>query len=71
MPEDLSVVGYDDIMLARTPMIALTTVAQPIADIASRSIDAAIALIEDPRATPRVPRIEPHLVVRRTTAPPR
>jgi LacI family transcriptional regulator len=71
VPEDLSVVGYDDIMLARTPMIALTTVAQPIAELAQRGIDAAIALIEDPHAQPRVPRTEPQLIVRGTTAPPR
>jgi DNA-binding LacI/PurR family transcriptional regulator len=70
VPEDLSVVGFDDIALARVPMLALTTVAQPIAELAQRGVDAAIALIEDPAAAVQGPRIEPQLVVRGTTAPP-
>ena len=71
VPSDLSIVGFDDVLLARTPMIALTTVAQPIAELARRGIDAAIGLIEDPQAPPQVTRIEPQLIVRKTTAPPR
>jgi LacI family transcriptional regulator len=71
VPRDLSIVGFDDILLARTPMIALSTVAQPIAELARRGIDASVALIEDPQAPPQVTRIEPQLIVRKTTAPPR
>lgn len=71
VPEDLSVVGFDDIMVAGMPMIALTTVAQPMAELAQRGIDAAIALIEDPRADIAVQRAEPRLIVRSSTAPPR
>jgi DNA-binding LacI/PurR family transcriptional regulator len=71
VPEDLSIVGFDDIMLARVPMIALTTVAQPIAELAHRGIDAVIALIENPDTVPQVSRIEPRLIVRGTTMPPR
>jgi LacI family transcriptional regulator len=71
VPRDLSIVGYDDIMLARTPMIALTTIAQPTAELADHGIDAAISLIEDPHARPDSMRIQPQLIVRKTTAPPR
>lgn len=71
VPRDLSVVGFDNILLSRTPMIALTTIAQPIADLAHRGIDAAISLIEDPSMPPRSVRVAPELVVRKTTAPPR
>jgi DNA-binding LacI/PurR family transcriptional regulator len=70
VPEDVSVVGFDDIMLARVPMIALTTVAQPIGELARRGVDTAIALIEQPGTTTQVPRIEPELIVRGTTGPP-
>lgn len=71
VPRDLSIVGFDDILLARTPMIALTTIAQPAAELARRGIDAAASLIEDPHAELPAVRLEPQLVVRRTTAPPR
>jgi LacI family transcriptional regulator, galactose operon repressor len=70
VPGDLSVVGFDGIALARMPMIALTTVAQPIAELARRGVEAAIALVEDPRAAIAQPRSEPRLIVRHTTAPP-
>lgn len=71
VPRDLSIVGYDDILLARTPMIALTTVAQPAAELAGRTIDAAVSLIEDAHAQVQTVRLQPRLVVRATTAPPR
>lgn len=71
VPRDLSIVGFDDIMLARTPMIALTTIAQATGELAGHGIDATISLIEDPHAQPRSVRIEPQLIVRKTTAPPR
>ena len=70
VPGDLSIVGYDDIMLARTPMIALSTIAQPAAELASRAIDTAVALMDDPDARPQSTLIEPRLIVRKTTAPP-
>lgn len=71
VPRDLSVVGFDDVLLSRTPMIALTTIAQPIAELARVGIDAAISLIENPDMPPDSVRVAPQLVVRRTTAPPR
>ncbi len=70
VPRDLSIVGYDDILLARTPMIALSTIAQPAAELASRAIDAAVALVDDPDARLQSTLIEPRLIVRKTTAPP-
>ena len=69
VPEDLSVVGFDDIMLARMPMVGLTTVAQPMQELAQRGVDAAIDLIEDPESQPPAQRVEPRLIVRSSTAP--
>jgi LacI family transcriptional regulator, galactose operon repressor len=37
VPEDISVVGFDDAPMAGHPRIALTTIAQPIAEIAGRA----------------------------------
>ncbi|MFZ2052042.1 MAG: LacI family DNA-binding transcriptional regulator [Solirubrobacteraceae bacterium] len=69
VPEDLSVVGFDDIMLARMPMVGLTTVAQPMQELAQRGVDAAIGLIEDPDSDPPAQRVKPRLIVRKSTAP--
>lgn len=71
VPGDLSIVGYDDIMLAGVAMISLTTVAQPATELARLGIDAAVSLIENPQMPPQTVRIEPRLIVRKTTAPPR
>lgn len=71
VPEDLSVVGYDDLSLARWAGPALTTIRQPLDEMAS----AAAELIIRDRATltTATDRIElvTSLVVRASTAPPR
>jgi DNA-binding LacI/PurR family transcriptional regulator len=55
IPGDLSVVGFDDIAMARWPSHALTTVRQPVA----KMIDVAIELIETLfRSAPLEPQIE-------------
>jgi LacI family transcriptional regulator len=70
IPADLSVLGFDDIMIASMPMIALSTVAQPMAELARRGVDTAVALIEDPLAEIAMQRVEPRLIIRNTTAAP-
>jgi hypothetical protein len=70
VPEDLSIVGFDDAIIAESVRPALTTVRQPLAELGS----AAFALFRkglDTRA--RIPDetlLEPLLVVRLSTAPP-
>jgi LacI family transcriptional regulator len=69
IPEDLSIVGFDDMQLSRLPMISLTTVAQPIAELARLGIEAATKwLTTGEVAQPAM--IEPQLIVRRSTGPP-
>jgi LacI family transcriptional regulator len=69
IPDDLSVVGFDDMQLSRLPMISLTTVAQPVAEIARLGIDAATAWLTTGQvAQPAL--LEPKLVVRGSTGPP-
>lgn len=72
VPEDIAIVGFDDIQLARLVSPSLTTVSQPLADMAQMAID---LLLEAVRGTPPTAQmlVEPHLVVRRsapTTLPP-
>lgn len=70
VPEDLSVVGFDGIDLAAWTTPALTTVAQPIGDIATTALEALRMLIDQPgRAVPRSVFI-PRLTVRGSTGPP-
>jgi DNA-binding LacI/PurR family transcriptional regulator len=74
IPEDLSVVGYDDNQTAALPGIQLTTVRQPAYEMGQM---AAEILLEKLRWgtsrewTPRHITLRSDLVVRRTTAPPR
>jgi DNA-binding LacI/PurR family transcriptional regulator len=71
VPRDLSVVGFDDISLAAYCTPALTTLAQPIADIARAAVDGLLADMESsPTAPPgRGSVFRPRLVVRDSTAP--
>ena len=72
VPDDVSVVGFDDLLLAAHTVPALTTVRMPIAEIVRESVELAIALARDPTASrePRVIVYEPTLVIRQSTAPP-
>jgi DNA-binding LacI/PurR family transcriptional regulator len=68
IPEDISLVGFDDIAVARLKRVSLTTVAVPLRDLARVSIETAIARIEGHRV--RVKRLPARLVVRGSTGPP-
>ncbi|MFN8223236.1 MAG: LacI family DNA-binding transcriptional regulator [Gaiellales bacterium] len=70
VPDDLSVVGFDGIDAARWLRPSLTTVAQPIDEIAATTVDALRALIDDP--TLHLPHyvFRPVLQQGGTTAPP-
>jgi DNA-binding LacI/PurR family transcriptional regulator len=72
VPQRLSVVGYDDILIASHTVPALTTLRMPIAEIVSHAVALAVALAREPEA-PRRPSLEvfkPTLIVRDSTAPP-
>lgn len=74
VPEDSSVVGFDDIAPASLGRLALTTLRQPIDVLAKRGVAQLLGRIEAggadgaARASERLPL---ELVVRSTTAPPR
>jgi LacI family transcriptional regulator len=52
IPRDLSVVGFDDILLASYVCPSLTTIAQPKAEMGRRALQMALALMtsQDPAA---------------------
>ncbi len=71
VPEDVSVVGFDDILSAAFQNPALTTVKQPLrqmGEIAAESVLRRIAGSKDGPCPKRIV-IEPELVVRASTAP--
>jgi len=71
VPEDVSVVGVDDVPLAAYVNPPLTTMAQPFEAIASTGLASLIAAVEDPaRAGDTQVRVPTRLVVRDSTAPP-
>lgn len=71
VPQDLSVVGFDDILLASHVIPRLTTVAQPVEQIGRTATDLLLRQIENPEIPPETRRLDTRLVIRESTAPPR
>ena len=70
VPDDLSVVGYDDLPVARWSSPALTTVHQPLKEMAEEATRLVLRLRAG-EATPTRMDLGVDLVVRQSTAPPR
>lgn len=70
IPEDLSVIGFDDVTQASIVHPPLTTVRQPLEQMGQIAAERLLALIESPeRAVERVV-LPTELIVRQTTCPP-
>lgn len=71
VPDDLSVVGFDNTMIAQSSAPRLTTVHQPVQEIGRTAVETVIRLARgETLATQRV-ELATHLVIRDSTAPPR
>ncbi|MEV5865289.1 substrate-binding domain-containing protein [Streptomyces tendae] len=71
VPEDLSVVGFDDTSLARTASPPLTTVRQPLREMGGAALRTALRLANGERVDSHHIELATELVVRASTAPPR
>jgi DNA-binding LacI/PurR family transcriptional regulator len=71
IPQDISVVGYDDNHLAHLSYLDLTTVRQDANRLAEQAVRRAVARLEDETAEPAEVVLDPKLVVRGTTGPPK
>ncbi|WP_422934463.1 LacI family DNA-binding transcriptional regulator [Sinomonas sp. P47F7] len=69
IPEDMSIVGYDDIPAAALPPIGLTTVDQSGVAMGRQAAELLVSRIEGRTQSEHV-LVPPRLVVRHTTAPP-
>jgi LacI family transcriptional regulator len=69
VPDDVSVVGFDDIAIAGLSRVSLTTVAHPRETLAEVGTRILIERIEGTDGPPRRVQLEPSLVVRGSTAP--
>ncbi|HEX6355663.1 LacI family DNA-binding transcriptional regulator [Actinophytocola sp.] len=69
VPDDVSLVGFDDIPGAAYQVPSLTTVRQDFARLGARGVEQVLGLMAGEPAS--CERIAPELVVRRSTAPPR
>jgi DNA-binding LacI/PurR family transcriptional regulator len=70
VPDDISVVGFDDSAVARLSFIDLTTVRQDVTQMAESAVEAIVERLEHGRSTAREMVLDPTLIVRGTTAPP-
>jgi DNA-binding LacI/PurR family transcriptional regulator len=68
VPDDVSIVGYDNTLIARLQHVALTTIDQPRAAMGAQAMSVLVERIEGHRTKPQTLLATPTLVVRRTTA---
>jgi DNA-binding LacI/PurR family transcriptional regulator len=70
LPDDLSVIGFDDIPAAAYSIPELTTVAQPIYAMGEQAANLLIRHIRDSDAPVESVKLETQLIIRKSTAPP-
>jgi DNA-binding LacI/PurR family transcriptional regulator len=71
VPGDVSLVGYDNTFVAALRHVSLTTIDQDTARLATLAVETLIDRIDGRRTEPVSHIVEPTLVVRTSTAPPR
>ncbi len=69
VPDDLSIVGFDDIAMASWPTYALTTIRQPQTQMIRRTAQLALALSRDDSRPATLQQIPGKLIERATTRP--
>ncbi|MFJ8953223.1 LacI family DNA-binding transcriptional regulator [Streptomyces sp. NPDC102381] len=69
VPDDVSVVGADDTLLATTATPALTSVRIPLDALGERAVDLMLRRLDDPGRVPEELVLDSELIVRRSTGP--
>ena len=68
VPEDLSVIGFDNTILAEMTAPPLTTISQPIREMGRRVVELLIDEIQGKKNKSKII-LSPELVIRHSTAP--
>lgn len=71
VPQDISIIGFDDISFASLSEPALTTVLSPRGEIGSRAVEALLLTVDKPHQLGIEVMIPTSLLLRDSTAPPR
>ncbi|MEL6645758.1 MAG: LacI family DNA-binding transcriptional regulator [Pseudomonadota bacterium] len=71
VPQDLAIVGYDDVPLAGWPAYDLTTLRQPSGRMVEATVQTLLDRIEDPEAEPQKIAIDGPLIVRSSAPAPK
>jgi len=71
VPDELSVVGFDDTEEAAIVTPALTTVRQPLAEMGRMAVSLLVRLLDQQRVEALRIELATRLIVRNSTAPPR
>jgi LacI family transcriptional regulator len=69
LPNDASLVGFDDVPWMEMVSPGITVVAQPTEELGRRAAELLLRRLADPACEPRVERLQPTLVVRGSTGP--
>ncbi|MEM6530403.1 MAG: LacI family DNA-binding transcriptional regulator, partial [Chloroflexota bacterium] len=70
VPDELSIIGYDDLPIASYTMPKLTTVRQPLLEMGEMAVNFLMKSIENPGVLSERAVLQTRLVVRQSTAPP-
>ncbi|MBH0022583.1 LacI family DNA-binding transcriptional regulator [Salinibacterium sp. SWN248] len=68
VPEDIALIGYDDIDFASAAVVPLSSIRQPAGMIGHTALEILLEEVADPDAAPRHVEFQPELVVRRSTS---
>ena len=71
IPEDVSVVGYDDVPAASWPSFNLTTVQQPVDTMVQKTVDILLKKIEHEEIKPQKITVDGPLIIRGSTIIPK
>lgn len=69
VPEQISIVGFDDIPLARLTRPSLTTVAQPAYEIGCKAAELLLNRTQNSELLPQQSTLQSNLIIRESTAP--